>query len=436
MFDRTAERAADEAAVRIMQSPASQTTLRPLQPGQSQFGGNAGQALDAGTQSFMQARFGADFSQIRTHTDAAAARRCEALGAQAFTWRNHISFGKHQQPGVNALTAHELAHAVQQGGGGPGLAAQAPALQCKLQFRELDALLQAMLLKRNPRLNFISAWARRQELAQRLNQLNPGLQYDASGNQLRYQLQPGARLDGFDQFMMEQIDRAAVTPLVLIGGHRLSMVDSYQFGLVDLDDLLASDAQGLRFVLLHFLRERAAPLPAQGAAAAEEYAAILGAERLQSIYYNDAHHAGIQQELMYYRQTLLDPSLVELPIAHGRNRARNRFLRIHRSQSFGYRLRFEAHQVRDHAVRGIQSSISFPRTLSRARIKQSLRQMLGEHAPALQQTLLRGAQVPLQEYIQARQAATGLAPIESRQEPNPQPLPDDIGHGEADFQLP
>src|SRR5690348_6152819 len=44
-----------------------------------------GQPLDSGIRSFMEPRFGHDFSQIRVHTGSAAADSARALGVRAYT---------------------------------------------------------------------------------------------------------------------------------------------------------------------------------------------------------------------------------------------------------------------------------------------------------------------------------------------------------------
>jgi outer membrane protein OmpA-like peptidoglycan-associated protein len=79
-----------------------------------------GRALDANTRAFMEPRFGYDFSQVRVHNDAAAARSTMDVNALAFTVGNHIAFAAGQYVGgsstANRLLAHELAHVVQQAG--------------------------------------------------------------------------------------------------------------------------------------------------------------------------------------------------------------------------------------------------------------------------------------------------------------------------------
>jgi hypothetical protein len=78
-----------------------------------------GQPLDEQTRAFFELRFGADFSTIRVHTDAHAARAAEAVQAQAYTLGNSIvfnsgEFSPYQEAGRHLL-AHELTHTIQQG---------------------------------------------------------------------------------------------------------------------------------------------------------------------------------------------------------------------------------------------------------------------------------------------------------------------------------
>jgi hypothetical protein len=76
--------------------------------------------LDAETRAFFEPRFGYDFSQVRVHTDAAASASAEALGANAFTYGNHIAFGPGRyNPETHEgkrLLAHEITHVLQQPG--------------------------------------------------------------------------------------------------------------------------------------------------------------------------------------------------------------------------------------------------------------------------------------------------------------------------------
>ncbi|WAL60099.1 eCIS core domain-containing protein [Thermocoleostomius sinensis] len=80
-----------------------------------------GQPLPDRVRSFMEPRFGNDFSGVRVHTDSSAVQMNKELGAQAFTHGNDIYFnaGKYnpRSSGGQELLAHELTHTVQQTGG-------------------------------------------------------------------------------------------------------------------------------------------------------------------------------------------------------------------------------------------------------------------------------------------------------------------------------
>jgi hypothetical protein len=73
----------------------------------------------------MEGRFGHDFSGVRVHTDARAARSAQELGARAYTVGLDIAFGTQQYaphtPTGQRLLAHELAHVIQRA---PGVARQ------------------------------------------------------------------------------------------------------------------------------------------------------------------------------------------------------------------------------------------------------------------------------------------------------------------------
>jgi len=85
---------------------------------------SSGSPLDADARSFMEQRFGLDFSRIRIHADSRSAASAEALHAHAYTVGNHIAFARGQYaPNSNAgrrLLAHELTHTIQQQGPGNG----------------------------------------------------------------------------------------------------------------------------------------------------------------------------------------------------------------------------------------------------------------------------------------------------------------------------
>jgi hypothetical protein len=80
-----------------------------------------GSPLSDEARSFMEPRFGTDFSDVKVHTDSNAVQMNQAIQAQAFTHGQDIYFnsGKYS-PDTNegkSLLAHELTHVVQQRGG-------------------------------------------------------------------------------------------------------------------------------------------------------------------------------------------------------------------------------------------------------------------------------------------------------------------------------
>jgi outer membrane protein OmpA-like peptidoglycan-associated protein len=81
-----------------------------------------GHSLDPGTQSFMESRFGGDFSGVRVHTDARADESARAVNARAYTVGRHVVFsnGQYSPKSVSGrkLLAHELSHVVQQNAAG------------------------------------------------------------------------------------------------------------------------------------------------------------------------------------------------------------------------------------------------------------------------------------------------------------------------------
>ncbi len=78
-----------------------------------------GNSMPDATKSFMESRFGADFSNVNIHTGNDASQLSNQLNAQAFTVGNNIYFneGKYQPESSEGkhLLAHELTHTIQQG---------------------------------------------------------------------------------------------------------------------------------------------------------------------------------------------------------------------------------------------------------------------------------------------------------------------------------
>jgi hypothetical protein len=81
---------------------------------------SSGRPLDLATRAFMEPRFGHDFSQVRVHTDARAAKSAQAINALAYTVGQNVVFGTGQYAPAtmngNRVLAHELTHVVQQKG--------------------------------------------------------------------------------------------------------------------------------------------------------------------------------------------------------------------------------------------------------------------------------------------------------------------------------
>jgi hypothetical protein len=79
---------------------------------------SGGDPLPQKTLREMEASFGADFTDVRIHTDSDAVELCQQLGAQAFTHGKDIFFnaGKFNPESASGklLLAHELTHIIQQ----------------------------------------------------------------------------------------------------------------------------------------------------------------------------------------------------------------------------------------------------------------------------------------------------------------------------------
>ncbi|MFF0113760.1 eCIS core domain-containing protein [Streptomyces prasinus] len=74
-----------------------------------------GAPLEPAKREEMEARLGADFSDVRVHTGSVAQRSATDIGAKAYTAGNHVVIG---QDGADDHTlAHELTHVIQQRSG-------------------------------------------------------------------------------------------------------------------------------------------------------------------------------------------------------------------------------------------------------------------------------------------------------------------------------
>ncbi len=79
---------------------------------------SGGNSLPDNVRSFFEPGFGYDFSNVRIHNDAAAAKSAKSINALAYTYGNNIVFNENQySPDTDSgkrLLAHELTHVVQQ----------------------------------------------------------------------------------------------------------------------------------------------------------------------------------------------------------------------------------------------------------------------------------------------------------------------------------
>jgi hypothetical protein len=85
--------------------------------------GGRGNAMDYNTRSYMEDRFGYNFSDVKIHTGSVAAKSADAINAHAYTTSNNIVFnnGKYNPETTTGkqLLAHELTHVIQQKSANP-----------------------------------------------------------------------------------------------------------------------------------------------------------------------------------------------------------------------------------------------------------------------------------------------------------------------------
>ncbi|CAN5484934.1 hypothetical protein BH09BAC6_BH09BAC6_01770 [soil metagenome] len=80
--------------------------------------GSSGRQMSEVSRKFFEPRFGHDFSNVRLHTDAVAAKSAQSINALAYSTGNHIVFNSGQyspeSDSGKKLIAHELTHVIQQ----------------------------------------------------------------------------------------------------------------------------------------------------------------------------------------------------------------------------------------------------------------------------------------------------------------------------------
>ena len=119
------ERRTDSLAAQAMRSAPLRRYSAPLETA-SAHGVTAGQPLDPSTRSYFEPRFG-DLSGVRVHSDGFARTSAAMINARAFTLGSDIFYGAGEHPGADRLTAHELAHVVDNNrSGGPPILRRSP----------------------------------------------------------------------------------------------------------------------------------------------------------------------------------------------------------------------------------------------------------------------------------------------------------------------
>ncbi|MBM9613176.1 DUF4157 domain-containing protein [Desulfobulbus rhabdoformis] len=107
---------------------------------------SGGKRFDGDTRSFMESRFGRDFSQVKIHANQQAEQVAQALQAKAFTLGQDIVFGAQEYAPSSwegrHLIAHELAHVVQQQSGGASQISRQPDVEEKTAGGESNAPVQ------------------------------------------------------------------------------------------------------------------------------------------------------------------------------------------------------------------------------------------------------------------------------------------------------
>ena len=109
----------EEETLQTTSETSQAATATPsLQNGISRLRQGGGATLPDSIRSFMEPRFGYDFSNVRIHTAPDAARVAHAINSRAFTLGQDVVFGVGQyQPNTTygrRLLAHELTHVLQQ----------------------------------------------------------------------------------------------------------------------------------------------------------------------------------------------------------------------------------------------------------------------------------------------------------------------------------
>ena len=115
------------AAVMHLQKTAGNATVSAAleeqepSPVRDVVGSGGGSPLDRDARGFMESRLGADFSDVRVHTDGKATESARSVQAYAYTVGNDVVFQSDkyapESDSGKRMLAHELTHVVQQRSG-------------------------------------------------------------------------------------------------------------------------------------------------------------------------------------------------------------------------------------------------------------------------------------------------------------------------------
>jgi hypothetical protein len=184
-----------------------------------------------------------------------------------------------------------------------GMVAWAQSLQRTAGNRAASRMISRAVEMRPPGRGEASAFERRGEFLDRINQQTPGVIYELdAANRLQYLVIDQASVVNFDTKMMQFIDDENLAPMRLItneglvGGQRL-LIDSFDLAYVDLDDMLACSDLSFQMNLIHFLEERLA-IP--------DYARKIGTNIAG---FERAHRAGLTSETEHLRSVFNDPDI-------------------------------------------------------------------------------------------------------------------------------
>ncbi|MEU6667878.1 DUF4157 domain-containing protein [Streptomyces sp. NPDC046727] len=221
----TGARAADRARPVSVRRPTGATDAEWAHRIESPFPA-AERPLAKSTLAFMEPRFGADFRDVRVHSDPQTHEMADQLGARAFTAGNHVYLGRGESEHDHLLMAHELTHVVQGRQGAPAAVRRAPTPEMA-EIEELlsyglfdwaitdeDALRALSLVKALPRFQQAVVFARA-DLAQRLRDNLPKnrvAEWDALAADVTGLRAPAATMEDIDVRLSYGLLDWAVSP--------------------------------------------------------------------------------------------------------------------------------------------------------------------------------------------------------------------------------